>query len=185
MQPQRIYELLERLGNWMRAEERSAGAKHGLQPVQIHALSYLSRCNRYSDTPAGVTEYLGLTKGTASQSLKRLQEKGLIKARTDRDDGRVVHLAPTAKGRKLLASIAPPPLMKSALEQVAGDHSGGEWLEDLLRAVQQQHKGRSFGVCQSCRHFLRKGETSQCGLTLETLSTEDRTLICREHESPQ
>ena len=65
-----LYDYLERLTSLMRAWSREQPLVAELQPVQLSALHYLARCNRYSDTPLGVTEYLGLTKGTVSQSLK-------------------------------------------------------------------------------------------------------------------
>ena len=71
-------DLLERLNNLLRMEMRAFGLSYGLLPVQIEALTYLTRCNRYSDTPQAVTEYLGLTKGTVSQSLKVLEQKGFF-----------------------------------------------------------------------------------------------------------
>lgn len=68
-----LYDYLERLTSLMRAWSREQPLVAELQPVQLSALHYLARCNRYSDTPLGVTEYLGLTKGTVSQSLKVLE----------------------------------------------------------------------------------------------------------------
>lgn len=71
-----LYDYLERLTSLMRAWSREQPLVAELQPVQLSALHYLARCNRYSDTPLGVTEYLGLTKGTVSQSLKVLEGGG-------------------------------------------------------------------------------------------------------------
>lgn len=181
MDPHRSYELLERLGNLLRAEERRAGQAHGLQPVHLHALSYLARCNRYSDSPAGVTAYLGVTKGTASQTLRRLQDKQLVRTRPDREDGRRQHLTLTAKGKRVLAAAVPPPAIRSALAGLTSA-KGESVLEELLRRLQRENDSRSFGVCHSCRHHLRRGARSECGLTGEALSPADAELICREHE---
>lgn len=71
-----LYDYLERLTSLMRAWSREQPLVAELQSVQLSALHYLARCNRYSDTPLGVTEYLGLTKGTVSQSLKVLEGRG-------------------------------------------------------------------------------------------------------------
>ena len=72
-----LFNIIERLANVLRQEVRAEGQSLGLQPVQQEALYYLSICNRYSDTTLAVTEYLGLTKGTVSQSLKVLENKTL------------------------------------------------------------------------------------------------------------
>ncbi|NJN47205.1 MAG: winged helix-turn-helix transcriptional regulator, partial [Candidatus Competibacteraceae bacterium] len=59
----------------------------------------------YSDTPAAVTDYLGLTKGTVSQTLLVLQRKSYIDKQPDLADRRVVHLIVTAQGSKVLEDI--------------------------------------------------------------------------------
>ena len=72
MDTQLPQQTLERLASLLRSERRNRLLKHGLQPIQFEVLYYLSICNRYSDTPMGVTDYLGQTKGTVSQTLKVL-----------------------------------------------------------------------------------------------------------------
>ncbi|WP_163997093.1 MarR family winged helix-turn-helix transcriptional regulator [Pyxidicoccus caerfyrddinensis] len=181
----RLYSLLERLGNLLRTEERAAGLRHGLQPVHLQALRYLQSCNRYSNTPAALTEYLGLTKGTVSQTLLLLEEKGLLRKEADTEDRRVVHLHLTDAGRTVLKEAIPPALFKQAL---AGLPGGGEALEEaltgLLRGVQAANAQRSFGACSTCKHFRREGPGRfRCGMTQEPLSREDSVLLCREHEA--
>ena len=46
-----LLELVERLGNLMRTELRRAGSDESLQPVHLQSLIYLSKANRYSNTP--------------------------------------------------------------------------------------------------------------------------------------
>src|ERR1700674_5335522 len=72
-----LLELVERLGNLMRTELRKSGGDEALQPVHLQALIYLSKANRYSNTPQALAEYLGLTKGTVSQTLLLLDPRGL------------------------------------------------------------------------------------------------------------
>lgn len=179
----RLYEYLTRITRLLQAEERAS--TEGLQPVQLHALAYLTRCNRYSDRPAAVAEYLRVTKGTASQTLRVLEARGLIVKRTDTRDRRVIRLRPTSKARRLLHRATPPPLMKAALAELSSsdDEKLQDSLENLLRHLQRINEGRSFGVCHTCRHFLREDAGRfRCGLTTERLSAADSRLICREHE---
>ena len=89
----------------MRQENRTKLSLHGLQPVQFDALQYLMQCNHYSDTPMAVTEFLGQTKGTVSQTLNVLVRKGFIAKTMDQEDKRVVHLSVTSKGIKLSQEI--------------------------------------------------------------------------------
>lgn len=182
----RIASLIERLGNLLRAEERNSGT--GLMPVHVQMLSYLSICNRYSDTPAAVTEFSGATKGTSSQSIAVLERKGFLRKRPDKADGRVIHLDLTAKGRRFVENNFPPPGFGSAIEDMKpGDsESLARLLTGLLTTLQRRNRGRMFGVCRTCRHFRKDAlpGSHQCGLTLEPLTEDESMKICREHERP-
>ena len=178
----RIAELLERVGNLVRAMQREVAGRHGLQPVHLSALSYLTRANRYSDTPAAVTEYLGVTKGTASQTLLLLERKGLLERRPDEADRRVVRLTLTAAGRRVAAEALTPEGLQAALEDLEAKGLE-EALADLLKGLQRANGLRSFGVCRTCRHFTHVGSRFRCGLTGEGLTKADSNRICREHEA--
>ncbi|HSC35220.1 MAG TPA: MarR family winged helix-turn-helix transcriptional regulator [Thermodesulfobacteriota bacterium] len=182
----RIASLIERLGNLLRAEERNSGT--GLMPVHVQMLSYLSICNRYSDTPAAVTEFSGATKGTSSQSIAVLERKGFLRKRPDKADGRAIHLDLTAKGRRFVENNFPPPGFGSAIEDMKpGDsESLARLLTGLLTTLQRRNRGRMFGVCRTCRHFRKDAlpGSHQCGLTLEPLTEDESMKICREHERP-
>ncbi len=185
MSTQSIHDYIERLGNLLRNELRRAGGEHGLQPVQLEALHYLSICNRYSDTPMAVTEYLGQTKGTVSQSLKVLEKKRLISKHADANDGRITHLRVTRAGLHLIAATIPTPVFSNACENLPerSQQKIVESLRDLLHAVQRANDMKSFGVCSTCRYHRVLGKNDfLCGLTEEPLSEDDIQLICREHE---
>ncbi len=179
-----IASLIERLGNLLRAGERASGA--GLLPVHVQMLSYLSVCNRYSDTPAALTEFIGATKGTTSQSIGVLETKRYVRKRSDSEDGRVVHLSLTAKGRRFVENNFPPPDFGAAIGGMkpAERESLARLLTGLLLSLQRKNGGRTFGVCSSCRYFRKHAlpGSHQCGLTLEPLSEDESGLICREHE---
>jgi DNA-binding MarR family transcriptional regulator len=178
-----LAEVLERLCTLMRTEARLRGLPHGLQPVQVEALIYLERCNRYSDTPQAVTEYLGLTKGTVSQTLQVLESRGLIVKTGDARDRRRVHLALTAAGRRLSRRLAASPPLESALRAISSEEGQlTDGLRRLLAQMQRSAGHRTFGACHSCRHFLKEDVGFRCGLTGEALTRTDSLRICREHE---
>ncbi len=178
-------QLLERLATLLRGESRNLLFEYGLQPIQFEALHYLLICNRYSDTPMSVTEYLGQTKGSVSQTLKVLEKKGLIEKNADSSDKRVTHLAVTKQGRKLIKKILPSPLLSLA-SNFLDDQAivrVNELLIALLKSAQQANGFKSFGQCDSCRHNTKLGKDDYfCGLVKEPLSKLDVELICREHE---
>ena len=170
----------------IRAGERSSGMEHGLQPVHVQVLSYLLSCNRYSNSPAGVTDFMGVTKGTVSQSVNVLERKGLITKSPDAGDGRVVHLNVTEAGRQFIESeFSQQDILATLDEMHFGERQNlAGMLTDLLIGVQHRNGGRMFGECRTCRHFRKDavGDSHQCGLTLEPLSDDDSTKICRENE---
>ncbi len=182
-----IHDYLERLSNLLRNEARRTGSLHSLQPVHLEALHYLAVCNRYSNTPLAVAEFLGLTRGTVSQTLNVLDEKGLIAREPDVKDKRVVHLCLTEAGTQLLDSAVPAPLLQTAFGRLdkREQNQVAASLRNLLLACQAANDMRSFGVCHTCRHNQRTADgtygTYWCGLTQEPLSAEDITKICREH----
>lgn len=182
-----IQDKLERTATLFRNEARQALSELGLQPVQFDALHYLARANRYSDTLMAVTEYLGQTKGTVSQSLKVLVREGLVHKIADADDKRVVHLKVSDKGRSLVERLVPSVLLQRACKSMSA-HERNELnhsLSDLLRSLQAANDFKTFGQCHTCIHNqkIRAGEY-WCGLTQEPLSGAELELICREHEHP-
>lgn len=188
MNGNRLQELLERIGGLLRSEMRQAARRRGLQPVQLEALVYLIRCNRFSNTPAALADYLGLTRGTVSQSLLALERKGFLSRVPDREDRRVVHLQPTAEGRAAVSLLTRPTIWDSAcstLDSGLLERMGAD-LETLLTAIQKAHGARTFGQCHTCRHLRIEGaEVFRCGLTGAPLAPEETRRICREHEPLQ
>ena len=178
-----LREVVERLGLLLRAEERRAAAELGIQPVQLQVLAYVDRCNRYSDNPAAVAEYLGATKGTISQSIQRLQEKELLVSDRDELDRRRVHLALTTAGRALLRAHQDVDRLDAALVRLKRRSGARGVLEELLRSLQGVQEQLSFGHCRSCHHFQQQGRVYRCGLFDERLLRDDLDRICREHEA--
>ncbi|HLF97526.1 MAG TPA: MarR family winged helix-turn-helix transcriptional regulator [Methylococcaceae bacterium] len=184
-----VYSYLERITNLLRADARRAESGGGLIPVQLEVLHYLAICNRYSNTPAAVAEYLGLTKGTVSQTLRVLETRGYLEKIQDTKDRRVVHLHLSATGRDLVATALPPESLKQGIRLLSAEslQQLSQSLREVLQAMQKANRMRSFGVCGTCRHHILLAEDRQharCNLTGELLSAEDARHICREHDNP-
>jgi len=179
-----LFDLLERLSSLSRIWFRQHPLLADLQPIQLSALMYLARCNHYSNTPLGVTDYLGLTKGTVSQSLKALEAKALIVKTQDARDKRSVHLQLTDAARTLLEALLPPAFLAEGEARMG---ARGVQLEtllgELLREVQRSADVPSFGLCGTCRFHQQVDGLPFCGLTQEALAPSDAALICREHQT--
>lgn len=180
-----VYDYLERIGNLLRMGARRVEGIKGLQPVQIEALHYLSSCNRYSNTPLAVAEYLGLTKGTVSQTLSVLESYGLIEKIPDVTDKRVVRLVLTPAGQEISDEAIPPRMLKMAVDSLPEQRCLEivAALRTTLQAMQQANQLKSFGLCKTCKHHrLEPDGSRRCGLTREALLPLDAEKICREHD---
>jgi DNA-binding MarR family transcriptional regulator/ribosomal protein S14 len=176
--------LLERLGALVHQSVRDDAARHGLLPIHVLVLGYLARANRYSDLPIAIAEYFGITRGTVSQSLAVLEDKGLLLKEPDGRHGKRIHLRLTRAGRAVLndswtqrieRELTLPPSNAAALE---------ESLRGVLMTLQRLNGQRPFGVCRQCAHFLCESRSARCGLTGEPLATEQTLKICREWTAP-
>lgn len=179
-----VAQLIDRLDRLTRSGE----AEHGLNPVQWEALRYLARANRFSRTPASLADYLGSTRGTVSQSLISLEEKGLVARTQSARDKRSVDLDLTGRGRTALGA---DPLTHLAADIAASrsvdlEAVVGLLRETLARAI-KRNSGKPFGVCRTCRHFQRTPTAAtsyaRCTLLDEPLSKDDSAAICAEQEA--
>ena len=180
------FQLLERISSLLLSEERKRYAALGIQPVHAQVLEYLALCNRYSDTPAALTEYLGLTKGTVSQTLQVLERKGYLTKMSDPNDGRVVHLQLLPAGRQLLDQVQPLEIFTQAEARLLQKEfkSLRHALGATLEVLQKANHSKSFGFCQTCIYYNESEQHMQCDLTKEPLSQEEVQKICREHRFP-
>ncbi|MGI9383587.1 MAG: MarR family winged helix-turn-helix transcriptional regulator [Methyloligellaceae bacterium] len=180
-----LADVIERLSRVVRAAEHEAG----LNPAQWEALRYLARCNRFSNSPGALTDYLGATKGTVSQTLIALVRKGLVIKGPRQGQRRSVALELTEAGRTLLeqdpwrsverTGTALPAPARRLLADCLGTLLAGELARNGLK---------TFGFCRGCRFFEPDGAPDdeagphRCGLLDVTLEESDATRICVEHE---
>ncbi len=153
---------LERLATVVRAETRRQATHHGLKLVQLEALHYLASCMTFSRTPAGLSEYLDLTKGTVSQTLKALEAKGLIEKYGDEADARIVHCELTQAGRKIARNTQLPTFIKKlertlGPKQVKAQLTGLQSLTNEAQSIRRQKVFERCGVCKSCRQMAKNG----------------------------
>jgi DNA-binding MarR family transcriptional regulator len=183
MQELETFKLIERISSLLRSEERRKYAAIGLQPVHGQVLEYLAKCNKYSNTHAAVAEYLGLTKGTVSQTIQILERKHYIEKNTDPTDGRVVHLSLTESGTQLIDELKPLDVFKQAETKVSRHEFDtiGQALQTTLGVLQKVNHSKSFGLCRTCRYFSVAENHYLCGLTEQALDRDDTEKICRDH----
>jgi DNA-binding MarR family transcriptional regulator len=176
--------LIDRLDRLM----RSGANIEGLNPAQWEALRYLARANRYSRTPAALADYLGSTRGTVSQTLIVLEQKGFVGRTQSTRDKRSIDLELTPQGE---IALKDDPLLALAQDLAASAGRDISPLVETLRAVLHRavarNNGKAFGACHTCRYFEYDVAPSpraphRCGLLDEPLSEADSRAICVEQE---
>ncbi|MDQ3027334.1 MAG: MarR family winged helix-turn-helix transcriptional regulator [Pseudomonadota bacterium] len=181
-----LLELVERLGNLMRTEMRKAGSEESLQPVHLHALIYLSKANRYSNTPQALTDYLGLTKGTVSQTLLLLDRRGLIERFEDDIDRRVVRLRLSSAGEQLLAESQPALAWQNATRNISPNRirNATSALREALVTLQVDNEAAVFGICSSCSWCQKLSQRIyRCGQMGDRLSGPETRKLCRVYRA--
>jgi DNA-binding MarR family transcriptional regulator len=183
MSTTRTSDLLSRMARIIAAD----GYEQGLQPVQWQALRYLARANRFSRTPSGMTAWLGQTKGSVSQTIAALVNKGFVVRSRDDKDQRIVRLNLTKTGR----ALSEAPVQSGAEEMLDAlsldeQHSFSQMSERMLQTALAKNGYRAFGFCHECRHFERNKdsiESHRCGLLNVELTHQDSREICIEQEA--
>jgi len=173
-----IRELLDRIAR-INASQNWGG---DINPTQHAALSYLARANRFSRAPSQVADYLSATRGTISQTLKALARKGLIAEQPSQSDKRRVSYEITRQGLTILNPNANRHAEADLLSKLEMDGLRAS-LTKLVKSMITARRGRSFGVCLSCRHHNKKKTGAYCSLLDVTLRAEETHYICHEHET--
>jgi len=177
----RLHLLIERLGHLLRSEARHL--PDGLHPIHAHALAYLARANRFSDTAGAVATYLGVSKGSVSQSLAVLRRRGLVTVTHDPEDRRRRHFTLTPNGEAVIDHLHREGTWAAACAALGSEETKEleAGLTHLLAALQRGHGGRTFGTCATCRHLRSTGQGFQCGLTDLPLTPAETEKICQDH----
>lgn len=181
---ERLADLLDRFGRMARALQFA----HGLNPAQWECLRLIARVNCLSRTPSALAIFLGTTKGTASQTIIALENKGCVRrARTD-GDRRVTRLEITETGQELLARD-PLLCLEQAVQRLPLElvETLTEGMGCLTDSLQSYYGKREFGVCVRCGHF--RGTTdnggAHCGLKETELPAEEAKRLCVNFSSDQ
>lgn len=166
------------------------GTRHGLRDREWMVLRFLARANRFSRTPSALAEFVGTTRATASQMVKRLEGKGYLERRRSAEDQRSVTLYVTPRGEKFLARDPINPLVNA----VGALDAGGTKLRDILRRLLDllgttQH-GHHVDSCRECMFLTsnraeRTGKAAAeftCRFFRAAIETEEIDLPCLNFE---
>ena len=151
-----------------------------LNPAQRGALTYLSNANQFSRAPSHVAEYMCTTRGTASQTLKALERKGLVSQSQSSADKRSISYEMTAEGRKVIDSDNELDEVLSAIDQKEGAALAGT-LEKLSSELIVHRGYKAFGVCSECSYHKKTAKGYFCNLLSVELEHEQTSKLCHEY----
>ena len=174
--PAHVRDLLDRLSRVMSSDDWSTA----LNPAQHDALAYLARANRFSRSPSHVADYLCTTRGTASQTLKALEKKGLIESGKTDGDQRSITYQVTRAGTDMLARSGGFDAVIDRLGGVQGAALEAA-LGGLLNALLEERSFKSFGLCRTCKYHRSQRGERYCRLLDVSLNEEEAGQICHEH----
>lgn len=175
--PSRIAEHLIHLGR----SGCAAGEADTLTPAQWAALRFVASANPRSATPGAFARFHGVTKGTASQTVRALIRKGLVDAHPGSADARARVLTLTAAGRAKLDDDPIAPLV-CAIDAMHPREQRA--LENALGALAARLHGVSahrsvFGVCAACSNLERRsGQPPRCRAYDEPVRGEQAERFC-------
>jgi hypothetical protein len=120
-----------------------------------------------------------------SQTIQILEKKHYLFKTVSDKDARVVHLALTESGHRLINELKPLDVFTQVEAQVTQQsfESLESALQSMLMALQRVNQSKTFGTCRSCQYFSVEANHYLCGLTEEPLNRDDTVKICRDHHS--
>jgi DNA-binding MarR family transcriptional regulator len=161
-------EVLTRLGRVRtRIDEELAAvfAGYDLSPADFTVIAALRRVGSPHALPQSVLmARLGLTSGTVSVRLGRLEGKGIVTRTPSSDDARGVLVALTDKGAQLFDRVAPVHLrnedvLLSALTDAERDQLAG-LLRKLLVGFEHERSASPLGFTVSAAHVARRARAA-------------------------
>ncbi|MDR9394758.1 MarR family winged helix-turn-helix transcriptional regulator [Roseovarius sp. SYSU LYC5161] len=173
--PDELAELLVHIGRSARGED--SGAE--LTAAQWTALRFFARANSASRTPSAFASFQATTRGTASQTIKALEARGLLSRRRSERDGRSVQFEVTGPGHEMLAQDPLRHLTAALAGLTAGDRAALERLLPALSAdLAQQRGSRAFGTCDDCTHYENRPCGGYCACVASDLAPGDIGRLC-------
>ena len=177
-------ELLEQLAYVV----AGAGHRHGLTAAQWTALRFFGRANRFSRTVSSFAEFHATTRGTASQTVRRLVDRGFLRKTPSGTDGRSYRLNLTDAGTKALVDDPLSDLLGSLRSLTPGTRA--RFVDTLRRLLVDLARSRgrpTFGTCHACtyldgdRRDADDRSSCWCDFFDEPLDIADLDQLCLNH----
>lgn len=182
----KIVASLERISQAFRVLLWQESKEHALTPIQVQVLIFLLH---HSDEKRKVS-YLALefnmTKATISDTVKTLDQKGLIYKEFELNDSRsyIMHLTPKGKEIAEQTSLFTKEI-RTPLEKLDEDDKENLLfsLFNVIRHLNQSDVITPQRMCSTCTYYRpsKDSENPFCNLLNQSLKVKDLRLDCPEH----
>lgn len=151
----------------------------GLTPAQWTALRFFGSANRFSRTVSAFAEFHATTRGTASQTVKSLVERGLLRRTRSERDGRSVRFDLSPAARRQLARDPFQSVVRAAASLPEAHRLRAlAVLQSLLEQVAEDRHRPLPGRCMLCGHLQEEGGAYRCRLLQEPLERSEVAELC-------
>jgi len=182
----RIAEGLHKIGLAMKHQAWREAHGEGLSATQGQILVALQQAPL---TGSELSQRLGVSLPTISDSVRALLDKGLVTKGKDPRHPRASLLTPTKEGVALGARArAWPDFMADAVTELSSEEQRAflAGVMKMIRALQEQGLIPLSGMCVTCTHFrphVHDGASPHhCALVDAPLAAEELRIDCPEHE---
>lgn len=181
----KIIASLGKLAEVFRVLFQASAQDHGLSATQLQLLHFIC----YHPDPlhrrgAFMAREFNVTKATVSDSIKALEQKGLVQKSTDERDTRSFILSLTPQGEALAlatASITGPLETTVSMLPVAQKEQLTYTLFELIHRLNQAGVISTQRMCLNCKHYSGDHrEDHYCHLVKQPLLAFDLRLECPE-----
>ena len=154
--PDRLVTGLSKIGLAMKSRAWRRKGRQGIGPLQIQVLTFLRSRPNQSATVSTIARELSVKLPTASEVIRTLEHKRLVRRRRREIDNRVVTVHLTSLGAKAgHVENRWPEILASATENLSMQEQVAllTALVKLIRALQLQGEIPVARMCISCEHF--------------------------------
>lgn len=181
----KIVVALERISQAFRVLLWQESKEHALTPTQVQVLIFLLHHEGEKRKVSYLADEFNMTKATVSDTVKALEQKGLITKAYEPHDTRsyVIHL--TEKGHEIAGQTS---LFSREIRQPLDKLPMAEkerLLGNLLQVISHLNEAGVITIqrmCATCAYYERADGQHYCKLLNQVLQTADLRVDCPEHQ---
>ncbi|ULA63000.1 MAG: Winged helix-turn-helix transcriptional regulator [Nitrospira sp.] len=187
--PGRLVTGLSKIGLSMKSRPWRRQGRQGVGPLQVQVLSFLRTQPNRCAMVSVIAKELSVKLPTASEVIRTLELKQLVRRRRSNTDNRVVTVHLTAKGMKASqVGTGWPEALAAATQQLSGQEQADllAILVKMIRSLQAQGEIPVARMCVSCQHFSPNAHPSSaaphhCQFLAISLADQSLRLDCQDY----